>query len=768
MKSTLFLSSVLATMLCLSVNAGQKTNIDSNWQFNLGDVLGAEKPEFNAANWRNLNVPHDWSIEGEYSQAHPTGRGGGYLPAGIGWYRKTLNIPASESVKRIYLTFDGVMANSEVWINGQLLGKRPYGYVPISYELTGKIYFDKPNTIAVRVDNTLQPASRWYAGAGIYRHVWLESLNPIHVDRWGVFITTPQVSKEKASVNIQTTVVNQSKKTEKITVQTSILDSDGKNSATAETSISIPAGQKTDCKEALVVAEPSIWNVTSPSLYRVVTTIRSGKTILDVQTNTFGIREFKFEAATGFWLNGKNLKMYGVCLHQDAGALGVAVPNSVWKSRLEKLKEIGVNAIRTAHNPMDPAFYDLCDQMGFLVMDESFDTWTASKPNGTQGYNLYFNEWWEADTRAMIVRDRNHPSIILYSVGNEIRDRLNTDEGRQRFLKQRDLVHQLDPTRPVTMALFRPNEMQVYTNGFADLLDVLGQNYRESELLAAWKAKPERKVIGTENGHDRNTWLALRDNPFMSGQFLWTGIDYLGEANWPEISHASGLMTRTDQMKPSGYQRQSWWSSKPMVKMVRAEDNMGKGDLVIDWTPADFGTYDEAYVTVYSNCDEVELFLNGESKGRQTIHADASPRFWNIGFDPGSLKAVGYNKGQMVASDELKTAESAVKVQLSCEQKTLKTDWNEIACVKATLMDAKGERNPNYNPKLMFTITGPGVIQAVDNGDVLSHEKYATNVRTPHRGVAFAYIRATGPGKITLKVSAEGVEGTSLILDVTE
>ncbi len=765
MKSKHFLASLLAAILCLSVNAGQITNIDSNWNFYLGDAIGADKPEYNAASWRTLNLPHDWSIEGEYSQTNPTGRGGGYLPAGIGWYRKTLNIPSSESSKRIYLTFDGIMANSEVWINGQLLGKRPYGYVPISYELTGKVSFDKPNTIAVRVDNTLQPASRWYAGAGIYRHVNLSFLNPVHLDQWGVFITTPQVAKDKATVNIQATVYNQSKKTEKITVQTLVSGSDGKNFLSAEAVLSVPAGQKIDGKQIINVPNPKIWDLETPEIYKAVTTIRSGKTILDEQTNTFGIREFRFEAATGFWLNGKNRKMYGVCLHQDGGALGVAVPNSVWKSRLEKLKEIGVNAIRTAHNPMDPAFYDLCDQMGFLVMDETFDTWTASKPNGTQGYNLYFNEWWEADTRAMVVRDRNHPSIFLYSVGNEIRDRLNSDEGRQRFLKQRDLVHLLDPTRPVTLALFRPNEMQVYTNGFADLLDVLGQNYRESELIAAWNAKPERKVIGTENGHDRNTWLALRDNAYMAGQFLWTGIDYLGEANWPEISHASGLMTRTDQMKPSGYQRQSWWSSKPMVKMVRAEDNKGKGELVLDWTPADFGTYDEAYVTVYSNCDEVELFLNGESKGRQTIHADASPRTWNIGFDPGSLKAVGYNKGQVVASDELKTAESAVNVLLTCEQKTLKTDWNDIACVKATLSDAKGERNPNFNPKLTFTITGPGILQAVDNGDVLSHEKYATSVRTPYRGEAFAYVKATGTGKITLTVSAEGLEGTKIILD---
>lgn len=764
MKSKRFYVGMMAVLFFFSAKAGQTTNIDADWRFKLGEVVDAQSRSFNDADWRTLNLPHDWSIEGEYNQANPTGRGGGYLPAGIGWYRKSLLIPAAESGKRIFLTFDGVMANSEVFINGQSLGKRPYGYVPFTYELTGKVGFDQPNILAVRVDNSLQPASRWYAGAGIYRHVWLQCLPSIHFDQNSLYVTTPLVTKEKATIHVQSTVFNQSKKAEKVTVTTVLKDKDGKIFQSTENNFSVAAGQKADSKQSVQVVNPVLWDVSSPNLYQAVTTVRSGKTVLDVQTIPFGIRDFRFEAATGFWLNGKNLKLYGVCLHQDAGALGVAVPSSVWKSRLETLREIGVNAIRTAHNPMDPSFYDLCDQLGFLVMDETFDTWTAAKPSGTQGYNLYFNDWWAADIRAMITRDRNHPSIVLYSVGNEIRDKLNSDEGRQRFLQQRDLVHQLDPSRPVTMALFRPNEMQVYSNGFADLLDVLGQNYRETELVAAHTSKPERKVIGTENGHDSKTWLALRDNAYMAGQFLWTGIDYLGEANWPEISHSAGLLTRTGEMKPSGYQRQSWWSANPMVKMVRAEDNMGKGALVRDWTPADFGTYDEGYVYVYSNCDEVELFLNGESKGKQALHADATPRFWNIGFDPGSLKAVGYIQGKPVATDELKTAESTVKVQLTCQQTTLKTDWNDIACVKATLLDASGERNPNFNPKLTFTVSGPGILQAVDNGDVSSHEKYAANVRTPYRGEAFAYVRATGLGKITLTVSAEGLEGSSLVL----
>jgi len=772
-KNTLKLFFVIALIFStISYSVAQTTrkisSLDSDWKFFLGEAQDGQKTDFDDASWRKLNVPHDWSIEGEYRQTNPTARGGGFLPAGIGWYRKQLVVPESETGKRLFIEFEGVMANSDVWVNGQHLGKRPFGYISFVYELTGKISFGagKPNVIAVRVDNSLQPASRWYAGAGIYRHVNLISVNPVHLDQWGVYITTPKVTDEQATVAVQATVFNQSKKSEKLMVQTILTGPDGKIFKSSETSIIVAAGKKAESKQEILVSSPNLWDVNDPKLYQAVTTIRSGKLILDEQKNTFGIRTFHFEAATGFYLNEKNIKILGVCLHHDGGPVGSAVPLSVWKSRFEKLKEIGVNAIRTAHNPMDPAFLSLCDQMGFLVMTESFDTWTAAKPNGTQGYNLYFNEWWEADTRDMVLRDRNHPSIIIYSVGNEIRDRLDTDEGRQRFLQQRDLIHRLDPTRPVTMALFRPNEMKVYTNGFAELLDILGQNYREAELVAAWKSKPDRLVIGSENGHDSKTWLVLRDNPFMSGQFLWTGIDYLGEANWPEISWNTALLDRNGSIKPTGYQRQSWWSTKPMVKIVRSEDNAGKGNLVLDWTPADFGTFDEAYVYVYSNCEEVELFLNGESKGKQPINTNATPRFWNIGFDAGTLKAVAYNKGKVVAEDILKTADSPVKIQLTAERTSVQNNWNDVVYVKATMVDKDGLRNPNINPKLTFTISGPGILKAVDNSDASSHEKYKTNVRTTFKGEAVALVQATAnSGQITLSVSAEGVEGSTILLN---
>jgi len=746
------------------------TSLDAGWKFFLGDDQEARTPGFSDQGWRTLNVPHDWSIEGNYDQNHPTGGSGGYLPAGIGWYRRQLVLPENESGRRLFIEFDGVMANSDVWVNGQHLGRRPYGYSAFEYEITGKVTFgnSKPNVIAVRVDNQKQPASRWYTGAGIYRHVRLISVQPVHLEQWGVFITTPEVSAQRATVSVQSSVVNQSDKEAVLTVQTVLKDAEGKSFQTPAVSLKVAAGDTAQCTQTIPVSSPKLWDLEHPNLYQAQTTVRSGRTVLDDVVNTFGIREARFEAATGFHLNGKNIKILGVCLHHDGGPVGSAVPAAVWRRRFERLKDIGVNAVRASHNPMDPAFYDLCDQMGLLVMDESFDTWTAAKPGGAFGYNLYFNEWWAADTRAMVMRDRNHPSVIIYSAGNEIHDPLNTDVGRDRFLMQRDLMHRLDPTRPVTLALFRPNNMQLFNNGFAALMDVVGTNYRDAELIAAHEANPTWKILATENNHDTKSWLYMRDHPAHAGQFLWTGLEYLGEAmRWPNIGWSTALLDRNGFWRPLGYQRQSWWSPRPMVKMLRKEGNMGAGADVEDWSPVDQGTYDMARITVFSNCDEVELFLNGTSKGRLPINTDASPRVWNFEFEPGEIKAVAYNKGQQVAVDEMKTAGDPVKVVLAAERSSVQNTWEDVVYVTATIVDKDGVLQPNADRKLTFKVSGPGTLLAVDNGSTTSHESYKSNERTTSKGHAVALIQASAnSGKITVSVSADGLEGSQVTLDV--
>ncbi len=662
MKKIGLIIALLAVQVLCFAQVRVITNFDKDWTFVQQDVADASKSIFDDTKWRKLDVPHDWSIEGAYDKANLTARGGGYLPSGIGWYRKSFTVDQKLAKKKVTIEFDGVMANSDVYINGVHLGKRPYGYINFNYDLTKHLNFGKVNVIAVRADNTVQPASRYYTGAGIYRHVRLIATEQVHIDDYGVFISTEDATAAAATVKVQTMVLNESLKAAQITIETSILDPTGKVVKTAQSKQSIAAGQSFQYSQDIIVANPKLWNVESPNLYQTLTKVSLAGKVIDDQVNTFGIRAFKFDAATGFWLNGKNFKLKGACLHHDGGAVGAAVPLAIWESRLKLLREAGVNAIRTAHNPVASEFLDLCDRMGFLVMDETFDTWNSAKNNGERGYNRFFTEWWERDTRAMIMRDRNHPSIVIYSVGNEIHDDLNSPAGFKKYKDQQDLVHLLDPTRPVTMALFRPANSKVYTNGFAEIMDVVGQNYRENELVALHQAKPNLKVIGTENTHVAVQYLALRDNPFMAGQFLWTGFDYLGEADWPQITNGQGLFDRAGNWKQQSLQRQSWWAEQPVVHIVRKEENAGAGAWINNWTPTDFDTYDDAKVAVYSNCTEVELFLNGKSLGSKTKPADDSPRLWDVTFEKGTIKAVGKIDGKVVASEEFKTAGKPAKV----------------------------------------------------------------------------------------------------------
>lgn len=744
------------------------TNFDSDWSFIQQDVPEAEKIGFDASKWRKLNVPHDWSIEGAYDKTNLTARGGGYLPSGIGWYRKVFNLDESLAGKKVTIEFDGVMANSEVWINGFYLGKRPYGYISFNYDLSKHLSFGKgkPNVIAVKADNTVQPASRYYTGAGIYRHVRLVSTDLVHLDDWGVFITTPSATAQKALVKVETSISNESGKASQLTLETSVVNPDGKVIKTVQTKQTIEAGKTAKIVKDIEVSNPKLWNVETPVIYKTLTKVIVGGKVIDDQFNTFGIRSFRFDAATGFWLNDKNFKLKGACLHHDGGAVGAAVPLSVWEFRLNKLKEAGVNAIRTAHNPVAPEFLDLCDQMGFLVMDETFDTWTSAKNNGEKGYNRFWKEWWEQDTRDMVLRDRNHPSIVIYSVGNEIHDDLNSPEGFKKYKDQQDLVHLLDPSRPVTMALFRPANSKVYTNGFAETMDVVGQNYRENELVALHNQKPSLKVIGTENTHVIQQYLALRDNPFMAGQFLWTGFDYLGEADWPQVTNGQGLFDRIGSWKQQSLQRQSWWAEKPTVHIVRKEENAGAGEWINNWTPTDFDTYDDAKVAIYSNCDEVELFLNGKSLGNKPKPADDSPRLWEVTFEKGTIKAVGKNKGKEVAAEELKTAGAPAKIILSVDKNKIGSRWDDVAFVTAKVYDEQGNICPNADNLIRFTLSGNGIIDAVDNGSITSHEMYKTQQRHAYRGVVMANIKGNIAGNLEVKATADGLEAGSVKLIV--
>jgi len=762
-----FILLLLFTTLTVYSQAQSRKTIpfDKDWNFMIGDDEGAMKVEYDDRRWQLLDVPHDWSIAGPVDRDNPSGRGGAFFPDGVGWYRKSFQVTAADEGKRVFIDFDGIMANSDVYINGEHLGHRPFGYVSFRYELTPHLKYGGENIIAVRADNTIQPASRWYTGAGIYRNVRMVTTQPTHIDHWGVFVSTPEVSKRNAKVKVQTKVVNTSSSEKQVKLVTDILDMEGKKLKTVENSQKIAAGGSFDFEQTADVKNPKLWDIGQGNLYRTVSKVMIGNEEMDLLETNFGIREFRFEPATGFYINDRNIKIKGVCLHHDGGGLGAAVPLKVWERRLELMRDLGVNAIRTSHNPFAPEFYELCDRMGFLVMDETFDTWKAAKNHGEAGYNLNFDEWWERDTRDVVMRDRNYPSIFIYSIGNEIRDNLDSPEGFRKYREQQDLIHSLDPTRPVTMGLFRPNTQNVYDNGFAEMMDIVGQNYREEELVAAYHQNPERNLLGTENAHGREAWLILRDNPFMSGQFLWTGIDYLGEADWPQISHDFGLLDRIGGTKARALQRKSWWADEPVVYAVRREDNLGGGELVSDWTPKDFDTYDVAQIEVYSNTEEVELFLNGNSQGVKKVPADASPVRYDVTFESGTLEVIGRSKGKQTAVHTLKTAGKPFAVKLETDQKEIENRYHDISHVKVYVVDEQGNRCPNADNLINYEITGSGKFLALDNGDRIDHSSSKGKRRRVYRGEGLAIVAATADdGNIIIKAVSKGLQPAEIEL----
>ena len=739
--------------------ARESQSIDNGWQFVLSDVSIDELPEVEG--WRQVDVPHDWSIEGEFDRSNPTGQGGAYLPAGIGWYRKTIKADFRAD-ERLFLEFDGVMACSSVYVDGKLAGYRPNGYVGFTYDITDLVTPGTDATIAVRVDNSVQPASRWYTGSGINRHVRLVSKNVCHITMNGAF-----ASYNDGIIDIKTNVSNTSQNVTKVSLQYTLKDADGKTVTRGNSSAcQIGAGQQAEVKGSIYINNQHLWSIDDPYLYTLEVSVMDGRKQLDTETITTGLRIIRFDNEKGFFLNGQNIKMYGVCLHSDAGALGTAVPTSVWEYRLQQLRKLGVNAIRMAHNPADPAFMDLCDRMGFLFMAESFDTWNTPKNHAEKGYNLFFDDWWEPDTRAMVEQARNHPSVVIYSVGNEIRDNLNNPEGFEKYRKQQDLVHSLDNTRPVTMALFRPNSSGVYRNGFAEMMDVVGQNYRVDELKAYHDAHPEKAIIGTENTHDVQSWLMLRDDSSLSGQFLWAGIDYLGEAAWPQVMWSTALLDVTGGVKPTGLQRASWWTKEPMVAFARHADNNGAGALVSDWTPADMNTYDQAVIEVYSNCQEVDLWINGEPQGRRPMPDNARPAVYNVNFNPGIINVIGYNDGIEVTRHDCVTVGEPKNIVIEKTGGRAGTDFDDVEILSVSVADAEGNVCPGNDCRIELKVEGAELI-AVDNADVLAHDtSHRSAVFNTYQGRMVAYIRRTSAtGKVTVTAtdcsSAAALKGTA-------
>ncbi len=772
------------------------TPLQDDWRFIQADPEGAETSTLDDASWRAVTVPHDWAIAGPFDPDAKAAGENGFLPSGVAWYRKTLDLKPQPG-RRYFIEFDGIMERSGVWVNGHHVGYRPMGYVSQRYELTRHLRTDGRNVIAVRSDTSAAPSSRWYTGSGIYRHVRLIETDDVHVTQGGAYVRATAISDGQATISVTAEVQNDTGAAVAAKVELLLIDPDGREVARTVTATSdIASGRSRALPAEIALPRPRRWDINDPALYRAaIRVLAADGTLLDNEDVRFGIREARFDPATGFWLNGRNFKLKGVALHHDGGAVGAAVPLAVWRQRLTTLKAQGVNAIRTAHNVPSPEFLDLADELGLLVMDELFDQWNVAKT--PEDYHLFFGDWHKRDALDMVRRDRNHPSIVLWSAGNEIHDTAYPVQAKAALRSILDIVHAADPSRPVTMALFRPNVTKDYENGLADMLDVVGQNYRENELIAASRQNPKRSIVGTENAHNRSNWVPVRDYAPFSGMFLWTGVDYLGEANrsgWPNIQNPAGLLDRTGRQKISGMERESWWSDRPVLHLVRNADPAAAGPptdgaggpnqpvlptmiavatpkpevaLFDDWTPQDRSQHDET-IEVYSNCRQVEAFLNGHSLGTLPINADASPRRWTVRYAPGEVRATCRDPGREAVSDRLRTAGKPVRIDLQADLPTVGSTFDDMVYVRARVVDANGVTVPSANSRLHFAVKGAGQLIATDNGSSIDHTPFSSADRVAQDGVAVGLVRGAGDGRFTVTATAEGLKAGAVDLRSTK
>jgi len=769
-------------------------DFDANWLFCKSDFAAAMMPQFDDSGWRTLKVPHDWSIEGPFSAEY--GSGNGFAPGGIGWYRKHFQPDAAQTNKLVAIEFDGVYDNSEVWINGQFVGARPFGFASFQYDLTPYLKWGADNVVSVRVDHSRFADSRFYTGSGIYRNVRLCLTDKLRIAHWGTHVTTPKIKSDSARVRVATTIENIFADRRSFSLQTEIVAPDGKIVASLTAAKSAAGNSVQTLAQELRISRPQLWSLESPWLYTIKSRVKSGETVVDETETPFGIRTATFEVNQGFFLNGVSTKLKGVCLHHDAGSLGAAVPDQVLGRRLRLLKEIGVNAIRTSHNPPDPALLNLCDQMGFLVMDEAFDEFTPSKNKWVGGLNAgapshfgygeMFAQWSVRDLQDLVHRDRNHPSVILWSIGNEI-DYANDPFSdpvlgagyRPENPPAQDLlkcaaplaaaVKSLDRTRPVTAAL--ANLAMSDAVGLPELLDAAGYNYQEARYAADHKQFPQRIIYGSENGHEYGAWLAVQTNNYIAGQFLWTGIDYLGEARaWPDRASGAGLLDLCGFKKPLGWYRQSLWSDQPMVYLCASTNGAGGGndhggrrgfDGVESWNwPAD----STVNVLCFANCPEVALLLNGRVIGTKKRSEAVNGLWkWQIPFEPGTLKAVGRANGQAVCSYVLKTAGSPARLEVSPDATQLRADGRDVCHVEFKIVDKNGVRVPDADMEVKFDVTGPAKIIGLGNGDLRNSENCQGDTHRAFQGRGLAILQTMGTsGRITLQTSAPGLESATV------
>lgn len=803
MKSFISLTILIIAIVspALAQSSSRTLLFNDSWEFHKGDI--PDDAKWADSLWRKVNLPHDWSIEGPFSNQWASGTG--FLPGGIGLYRKKFYLSNLTAGDKVYIYFDGVYKNSEVFINGQSLGKRPNGYIPFQYELTPHLKKDN-NLLAVKVDHSKFADSRWYPGSGIYRNVYLIIKRPVHIPTWGVAFTTPVVTADKALANVDVALRNTLPAAANINVEAKL--SDGTKVISIESvSFSLAADKTDNAQFTFNVIKPKLWSVENPNLYTLTVSVSHNGKKSDEYTEKVGFRSIRFDAATGFYLNEKNMKLKGVCIHHDAGALGASVPREVWLRRLKKLKEVGCNAIRMSHYPHQDYIYELCDELGFLVQDEAFDEWEFGKNKwiegwnvgkpGQDGYHEYFNEWAEKDVRDMVLRNRNHASIIMWSIGNEIdypndpysHEVLSTGRNPQIYGKGYNpdkppasrlgeiskklalVVRQTDSTRPVTAAL--AGVVMSNTTSYPGNLDVVGYNYQEYRYAEDHKNFPNRIIYGSENNRSPDAWAAVDTSKNIFGQFLWTGFDFMGEAGrWPVRSSGAGLMDLAGFPKTDYFVRQTLWLDKPVLNLVVSRIRNGQGErgpraAKPSWN---WNAGDSVRVSCITNAEEAELFLNGKSFGKKS-KKDTTQRglFWIILYEAGEVSAKGFTNGKEAVSNKLITATAPASLVAMADAKILKAGKKEVTHIELHAKDQQGNAVYDANNEITVTIEGPAVLLGLESGDLSSHEDYKSNKRKLFNGRLLAYIQSTGKtGNVKLSFSSPGLPTTSVSISAVQ
>ena len=807
---------LLPSFLCVKSYAFERHLWDEGWRFALHNDDKAHETTFDDHAWRVLDLPHDWAIEGDFYALNPSGANGGALPGGIGWYRKHLNLNDNDVSSRYVLHFDGAYMNTSVYVNGQLVGMRPYGFISFSYDITPYLKKQGDNVVAVKVDNSKQPNSRWYTGCGIYRHVYLMKSSDIRIEEWGVQALT-EVKKGKGKVSLNTKIENPSGRSRRVIVHQTLWNKAHQMVSKASKACQVEANGTT-ISQLLNVNKPQLWSLESPNLYTITTEIEENGRILDRDTISIGLRNVAFDVKKGFFLNGKNIKINGVCLHGDLGCLGTAINEDALYRQLLMMKDMGVNAIRCSHNPPAPELLNLCDSMGLLVMDEAFDSWMQGKT--TYDYSIYFKTWAERDLRDMVLRDRNHPSIILWSIGNEVleqwnktksatvaledvnillnnsrdktllstTDTLNASAKLTQFLAA--IVRRYDPTRLISAGC---NEVSPNNNLFkSGALDVIGFNYHQKKVADVPQNFPGKPFIMTEtvsalhtrgyyrmpsdslyrwpthkrpftepsfmcSSYDNScaywgstheqTWDIVKHTPYCSGQFIWTGFDYIGEPtpfNFPARSSYFGIVDLAGFPKDVYYLYQSEWTNKPVLH-VFPHWNWIEGQAIDLWC-------------YYNQADEVELFINGKSQGvRKKSNEHEYHVAWHVTYEPGEVRVVARKNGKQVNEKTIRTAGAPHHIRLTSNRNVLKANGRSLSFVTVEVVDKEGNLCPWADQNIQFSLTGEGKIAGVDNGSPFSLERFQANSRHAFFGKCMVVVQA-GKAPSVIKLTAKGVD----------